>query len=229
MAIKDLFKSKSEKDMEARLARRRAFRQAERASDTVNGEIAKMRSERDKLWEEAKKYKRDGQKLAVNRTLKSYRAQEVHIGNLEMKKWGFEQILTKMKLAETDQAFASALQGLNAVQFAAPESLESTLEEIGMKLDDFESGNLTWADMYNGEMAAAEMAHGDSIPSLDELDSFLEDEVVVERNEPSATAQSTGQVKTHVSSGATESPQSELSEKIGSGHARLKSLLGENR
>ncbi len=231
MALKDLFISKTEREKRKRLARRKAFRQAERAMDTVNTEIARMRAKRDKLWDEAKAYKRDGQKLAVQRTLKSYRAQEMHISNMEMKRWGFEQILLKMRLAETDQAFASALQGLNAVQFAPPESLESTLEEIGLKADDFEDNNNIWRTIYDSEMANAEIANGSSIPSIDELDIFLEDEVVVERSELAATInQPVEQVKTNTSpSSRYEIPPSELDQKIGAGHIRLKKLLGEGR
>lgn len=230
MALRDLFTSKAEKEKQARLARRKAFREAERVVDSVNTDIARMRDERDKLWDQAKVYKLNGQKMAVQRTLKSYRAQEMHISTMEMKQWGFRQILTRMRSAETDQAFAGALQGLNAIQFASPESLENTLEEIGLKLDEFGDNNAIWTSMYNKEMADAEMTHGAAIPSMDELEAFLEDEVIIERNDPVGTVvhPSAGLVKTNITTSVvTETVRPELQEKIGAARERLNRLLKE--
>ena len=87
MSLKDLFKSNKEREREQARKRRKAFREAENSVDAVKDRIKKMKSERDKSWDEARKYLRDGQKSAAQRCLQSVRASEVLMGKLEMKRW----------------------------------------------------------------------------------------------------------------------------------------------
>ena len=103
------FKSKREKEREARKARRQALRRAEGAIDEVEERIKRMEKEAEADWGRAREATRDGRAAAAQRALTSYRAAQVLITKLEQKKWVFKQVLMKLETAGTDAEFAQAL------------------------------------------------------------------------------------------------------------------------
>ena len=177
MPIGDLFKSKQDRDREAKAKRRKAFREAEGSVDSVKDRIRKLKTERDKSWAEARAYLRDGQKAAANRSLQSVRASEVMMSKLETKRWVFEQLLTKLEMAKTDQEFTKALMAVNEVVKIDPEAVADVLGEIEDKLGDQVDTDKIWEGMHEKEMEGAATSKPDSIPSIDQMLKDLEDEV----------------------------------------------------
>ena len=180
MAFGDLFKSKSERDKEQVKKRRQAFRQAENSVDVVKDRIAKLKKERDKAWGEARTYLKDGQKAAANRCLQTCRASEMLMSKLEMKRWVFEQLLTKLELAKTDQEFANALLAINTVVHIDPEQVADVLGEVEDKLGDQVDTDKIWEKMYGKEMEGVNTEMTDVIPSIEEMQKQLQDEVAEE-------------------------------------------------
>jgi hypothetical protein len=214
MAIGDLFKSKQEREREARGKRRRAFREAENAVDAVKDRVKKLKAERDKAWTDARVYLKDGQKAASQRCLQTVRASEVMMAKLETKKWVFEQLLTKLDMAKTDQEFSGALNAINAVVKIDPDSVADVLGEVEDKLGDQVDTDKVWEKMHEKEMEGTGSQMTDSVPSVDQMFSDLEGEVAAEIGEEHPV---TGQV--------TSSKDAGIKEQIGEGRRRLKDLL----
>ncbi|OQB42915.1 MAG: hypothetical protein BWY09_00348 [Candidatus Hydrogenedentes bacterium ADurb.Bin179] len=214
MSLGDLFKSNKERERDLAKKRRKAFREAENSVDAVKDRIKKMKMERDKSWNEARRYLKDGQKSAAQRSLQSVRASEVLMGKLEMKRWVFEQILTKMELAKTDNDFTQALNAINVVINIDPESVADVLGEVEEKLGEQLDTDKIWEKMYGKEMEGAETQLSDVVPSMEDMEKQLEDEVAADL------------------SGARPIRETEdgevmpsLKQQIGEGRKRLKDLL----
>lgn len=217
MALGDLFKSKAEKEKAARKQRRKAFRGAERAIDSVKDRITSMKSERDKAWGEAREYLKAGQKGAAQRCLKTVRASEVMMDQLEKKRWVFEQLTTKLELARTDQEFSGALKAINTVMEIDPEEVAENLDEVQDQLAEQTDIDKIWDKMHDKEMADVEKI-SDTIPSVDQMMKNLEDEVVADvrgSELPEASTETEG--------------GSSISEQIGEGRKRLNDLLEEDQ
>jgi hypothetical protein len=181
MAIGDLFKSKQEREREVKSKRRRAFREAESAVDTVKDRVKKLKGERDKAWAEARGYLKDGQKGAAQRSLQTVRGSEVMMSKLEMKRWVFEQLLTKLDMAKTDQEFAGALSAINTVVKIDPDAVADVLGEVEDKLGEQVDTDKVWEKMHEKEMEGAATGMADRVPSLDQMLKDLEDEVAEEQ------------------------------------------------
>ena len=214
MVLKDLFKSDHERERDKEKKRRKAFRDAEKSVDLVKERISKLKRERDKSWAEARQYLGDGQKAASQRGLQTCRANEMLISKLEMKRWVFEQILSKMELAKSDQDFANALSAINTVVEIDPERVDDVLSEVDGKLGEQVDTDKIWERMYGKEMEGVENKMTDAVPSMEELEKQLEDEVAAELG---GAKRSTRKAK------AKEQP--ELSEEIGDARKRLKKLM----
>ncbi len=214
MALVDLFKSKQEREREARGRRRRAFREAENAVDAVKDRVKKLKGERDKAWTQARGYLKDGQKAACQRCLQTVRASEVIMAKLETKKWVFEQLLTKLDMAKTDQEFSGALGAINTVIKIDPEAVADVLGEVEDKLGEQVDTDKIWEKMHDKEMEGVSNQATDTVPSVDQMFKDLEGEVAAEISEdlPSAAKVTTG-------------PQGGLKEEIGEGRRRLKDLM----
>ena len=177
MALGDLFKSKGERDKEVQRKRRQAFRQAENSVDVVKDRVNKLKKERDKAWQEARAYMKDGQKGAANRSLQTCRASEMMMSKLEMKRWVFEQLLTKLELAKTDGEFANALKAINTVVSIDPEHVADVLGEVEDKLGDQVDTDKIWEKVYGKEMEGVASEMTDVVPSIEEMQKQLQDEV----------------------------------------------------
>ena len=217
MALGDLFKSKKEQEKEARKKRRKAFRDAENAVDTVKDRVASMKSERDKAWAEARQYLKAGQKGAAQRCLQTVRASELMMDQLEKKRWVFDQLTIKLELARTDQEFAGALSAINTVIEIDPEFVADVLEDVQDKLGEQVDIDKIWNKQHDKEMAGVEKI-SDMVPSVEDMMKNLEDEVVADVRG--------GKVAETVSE---SSGGSTVSEDIGKGRQRLNDLLEEEK
>jgi len=205
-----LFMSREGRRKQERSERRKAFREAERAVDNVKDRIKQMQRESDKQWNEAREALKSGQKAAAQRLLTSYRAAQVLTTKLEQKRWVFEQYLTKMEMARSDQEFSEALGGLNKVVQIDPEKVADVFENAQDLLGEQIDADRFWEKLYRREMEGAEGNMEDYIPSIDEMQSQLEQEAAVEVG--GATA---GRV------------DSELDRRIGAGRERVSKLLDD--
>jgi hypothetical protein len=216
--IKKLFKGEKERAKDRERARRKAFREAEGAIDTVKDRIASLKKDRDKAWIDARNYLKDGQKAASQRSLQTCRASEIIMSKIEIKRWVFEQLLTKLELAKTDQDFTQALKAINTVVHIDPESVTDILDEVQEKLGEQVDVDKVWEKMHGKEMEGVETQMTDIVPSVQELEKQLEDEVAAELGRSSPIKNSEDKEK-----------EANLQEKIGEGRKRLKELLEEDK
>ena len=216
MALGDLFKSKDEREKEARKKRRKAFRDAENAVDAVKERVNGMEVERDKAWKEARQYLKDGNKVAAQRSLQSVRANEMIMLQLEKKRWVFEKLLTKLEMSKTDKEFVDALSAINTVIEIDPEAVADVMDEVQDKLGEQVDIDRIWDKNYDKEMSGVESKMTDTIPTVENMMKDLEDEVVADVRG--------GKVTESESSGG-----STLSEDIGEGREKLKKLLEDEK
>ena len=218
MAIGDLFKSKAEREKDAARKRRQAFRQAEHSVDAVNDRIKDMKKTRDKAWADALQSKKTGNKTSAQRALLTYRATEQMIVKLEQKKWTFDQLLTKLDLAKTDQEFAGALSALNTVVNIDPETVANVLDEVQDKLGEQVDVDKIWNKVTEKEAQGVMDAEGELVPSMEELEAQLDAEAAVEIG---GGRNALDQAET--SGGAS------MKQQIDEGRDRLKKLLGNDK
>lgn len=217
MALGDLFKGKEERIREEQKKRRKAFRQAENAIDIVKDRIGKLKRDRDKAWGEARQYLKDGQRAGAQRCLQTCRASEILMTKLEMKRWVFEQLISKLELAKSDQDFAQALSAINIVIKIDPEAVADVLGEVEDKLGEQVDTDKIWEKMYGKEMEGAQAQMTDVIPSIEEMEKQLEDEVAADLG-----AEKPSRARAKASEG-----EPSVKDKIGEARQRLRKLLGE--
>jgi len=203
-----LFMSKEGRRKQERRERRRAFRDAENAVDGVKDRIKQMQREANKQWDQARDSLKAGQKAAAQRLLTSYRAAQVLMTKLEQKRWVFEQYLTKMQMAQSDQEFSGALEAVNKVVRIDPEKVADVFDASQDILGEQVDAERFWERLYEKEMDGVVGALEDHIPSVDELGKQLEQEAAAE-----------------VGGGTAENVNAELDERIKSGQERVKKLL----
>lgn len=203
----NLFKSKKEREKDARREQRHAFRQAENAIEDVKDRIRQMEKDSKKQWDEARDAMKAGQKAVAQRKLISYRASQVLTTKLEQKRWVFEQYFTKLQAANSDQQFSNALAAINKVIKIDPEKVADVFDAAQDILGEQVDSDRFWERLYEKETEGASGALEDRIPSLDELNKQLQEEAAVEIG------------------GAPEKAGSALDEQIKSGRERVKKLL----
>jgi hypothetical protein len=217
MALGDIFKSKADREKDQNRKRRKAFREAENSVGVVKDRIGKLKKDRDKAWVEAREYLKNGQKAAAQRCLQTCRAGEMMMAKLAMKRWVFEQLLTKLELAKTDQEFAGALAAINTVVHIDPEQVADVLGEVEDKLGDQVDTDKVWEKMYGKEMDGVENQMTDVIPSMEEMAKQLEDEVAADigGERPSSRARA--------------EPDGDVKGEIGEARQRLKKLMEDDK
>ena len=201
------FKTKKERERMAKRKRRKAFRQGENSVQDVKDRIKRMEKDAAVDWKKAKESMQSGEKAAAQRSLTSYRAAQVLMTKLEQKRWVFEQYLTKMECASTDQEFATALAAVNKVVEINPEMVEDVFDAAQDTLGEQQDAERFWSSLYEREMDGAEGALQDHIPSMEELEASLMDD-----------ASDGVSLKSDQVSG-------DLDERIGAGQERVKKLL----
>ena len=171
------FRGKKEKERAERREKRHALRKAEGAIDEVSERIKRMEKDAEAEWERAKEATREGKQAAAQRALTSYRAAQVLITKLEQKKWVFKQVLMKLETAGTDAEFAKALGMVNKVTNINPDLVEDVFDEAGDLLAEADDTDKFWAQMYGKEVEGSTGALQDHIPSMEELEKNLQEEV----------------------------------------------------
>ena len=171
------FKTAKEKEREERREKRHAIRKAEGAVDEVTERIKKMEKDAEVEWDRAKEATKEGKQAAAQRALTSYRSAQVLITKLEQKKWVFKQVLMKMETAGTDAEFAKALGLVNKVTNINPEMVEDVFDEATDILAEAGDTDKFWAQMYGKEVEGSKSALQDHIPSMEDLEKTLQEEV----------------------------------------------------
>lgn len=171
------FKTGKEKDREARRERRHALRRAESAVEETNERIKRMEKESEADWQRAKDAAKEGKQAAAQRALTSYRSAQVMITKLEQKKWVFRQILMKLETAGTDAEFAKALGMVNKVTDINVDMVEDVFDEAGELLAEAGDTDKFWTQMYGKEVEGSTAAMQDHIPSMEDLEKNLQEEV----------------------------------------------------
>ena len=171
------FKTKKEKERAERREKRHALRRAEGAVDEVVERIKRMEKDAEAEWERAKEATREGKQAAAQRALTSYRAAQVLVTKLEQKKWVFKQVLMKLETAGTDAEFAKALGMVNKVTNINVEMVEDVFDEAGDLLAEAGDTDKFWAQMYGKEVEGSKGALQDHIPSMEDLEKSLQEEV----------------------------------------------------
>ncbi len=208
MSILDFFLTPKARKRVQRRDRRHAFRDAEKAIDSVKERQVDLEREAKTHWEAARTALKNGEKAAAQRALTSYRASQSLVVKLEQKRWIFEQYLTKLQVAESDTQFAEAMSAINKVIKIDPERVEDVFETAQDTLDEQLDSEKFWGKLYNKEMAGAAGALQDKIPSMEELDKQLEEEVAAD-----------------LGGAATVEAAGELDAKISAGQDRIKNIL----
>ena len=171
------FKTAKEKERAERRERRHALRRAEGAVDEVTERIRKMEKDAEAEWARAKDAAKEGKQAAAQRALTSYRSAQVLITKLEQKKWVFKQVLMKLETAGTDAEFAKALGMMNKVTNINPELVEDVFDEANELLAESGDTDKLWAQMYGKEVEGSKEALQDHIPSMEDLERTLNEEV----------------------------------------------------
>ena len=171
------FKSSKDKEREQRREKRHALRRAESAVGEVAERITRMEKDADAEWERAREAAKEGRQAAAQRALTSYRSAQVLITKLEQKKWVFKQVLMKLETAGTDAEFANALAAVNKVTNINVEMVEDVFDEAGDLLAEAGDTDKFWAQMYGKEVEGSKDALKDHIPSMEDLEKTLQEEV----------------------------------------------------
>ena len=136
-----------------------------------------MEKDADAEWARARGATREGKLAAAQRALTAYRAAQVLITKLEQKKWVFKQVLMKLETAGTDADFAQALGMMNKVTNINVDMVEDVFDEAGDLLAEAGDTDKFWAQMYGKEVEGSQGALQDHIPSMEELEKNLQEEV----------------------------------------------------
>ena len=171
------FRSKKEKERAERREKRHALRRAEGAIDEVVDRIKRMEKDAEADWERALEATKEGKQAAAQRALTSYRSAQVLITKLEQKKWVFKQVLMKLETAGTDAEFANALAAVNKVTNINVEMVEDVFDEAGDLLAEAGDTAKFWSQMYGKEVEGSKEALKDHIPSMEDLEKTLQEEV----------------------------------------------------
>lgn len=204
----ELFKSDEERKKEFAQRRRKAIRAAETAKDVVSDKIDKLKKERDNAWNSAKDYLRGGQKAAAARALRTVKASDVMMDNLDCKFWVFDKYVSKMEMAQVDMEFAEALRGVAAVMDFDPEAIAQIMDDTDNVLANVKDADKIWNKKYEKDINSMS-SEGDTI------DKLMEDLVAAVALEVSG-----GKVSS-VNAGEEDS----IKDAIASGHKRLKELM----
>jgi len=171
------FKTGKEKERAERREKRHALRRAEGAIDEVVERIKRMEKDAEAEWERAREATKEGKQAAAQRALTSYRSAQVLITKLEQKKWVFKQVLMKLETAGTDSEFAKALAAVNKVTNINVEMVEDVFDEAGDLLAEAGDTDKFWSQMYGKEVEGSKDALKDHIPSMEDLEKALQEEV----------------------------------------------------
>lgn len=175
-----LFMSKKEKEKLERKKKRAAFRDADRVVDNVKDKIRELKVDRDKQWEAARKYLKEGKKTAARRAVQAVRARELLMDQLDKKRLICEDRIIKLDMANMDNSFIESLNTITNLVNIDPDELVETMDSVQDKLEEVEENDKIWNKFYEKDMLNAEYTDSEIVDSVDNLLSQLESEVAVE-------------------------------------------------
>ncbi len=172
---------KSKKEIERQLERNRitAFRRAETAVDSIRSRISKLKKERDESWAAAREYSKIGQPGPARRSLDSFRAAELLIAQLEMRRWTFEKNTTLLEMAKIDNDLTQSLGAINSAVQINPETVSEVLAETDSKLSETSSTKNIWERAYNKHMEGLDETN-EIIPTVEQLEAQLSAEIAID-------------------------------------------------
>ena len=180
MGLLDFFLTPSARMRKFRRERRHALRQAESAVEAVRERQRSLEKEAAKRLADVREAKKAGDNAAAQRALVSARAALTLAMKLEQKRWVFEQYLVKMQVAQSDEAFSSAMAAMNKVVQIDPERVADVFDEARDKLGEALDAEKFWNGLYTQEMEGASGSLEDYVPSIEELDRETDAEAAAE-------------------------------------------------
>lgn len=204
----ELFKSDDERKKELAQRRRKAIRAAERSKEVVSEKIDELKKERDNAWNSAKDYLRGGQKAAAARALRTVKASDMMMANLDCKLWVFKRYVTKMEMAKADMDFAESLRGVAAVMDFDPEAIAQIMDDSDIILDDVKDADKIWQKKYEKDINVL-VSEGDTV---DDMMAVLEAEVAAGISGVKISSENTAE-------------ENSIKEAIGSGLKKLNELI----
>lgn len=180
MGLKDFFMTDKERQREAQKRMRRAFSKAEKAVETVNSAITELNQNKIKAWENAKKAAAAGRKAEAMLNLQKYRGFEVLVYQYEKRKWVFENYITRLKMADTNNVFADAMKALNDAVQVDVDLVMDSMDNINDKLDDVASIDDEWTRNFNKNMNSFSVQETDIIPDVESLFNSIQGEVAID-------------------------------------------------
>ena len=218
MGIRDVFKSKKERDKEESRQKKRGVRQKNREIakqlQGLDTKIDEIRSKRDDDWAKAKEYLANGQKAKAQDSLRSYRVKEVMASKLEGKRDFYESRVLTLQTGHVDIEMAKELKGLSSLLNIDVDTLEEDLDEVNATFDDISEIDSIMDMEQKKHMSESDRVQSESLPALDDMFNELQGEVAAE-----ISADSLGDQMT--------SPElkGDKSEKIGKLRERLEGLM----
>ena len=116
-------------------------------------------------------------------------------------------------MAKADQDIAAAMENLSAVLNIDPDKISDVLIDVNDSLSEQSEVDIMWDKRYVAEMNG--IAKVDSIPSIEDMMSNLEKEVIADV--------SGGKIQTSANT------QSSIAEEIGTGRRKLKDLIDNKK
>lgn len=177
--IGNIFVSDEERKRRARAHRRTAMRALDRHEAEIKREQAKVKDELQQFWSEAKQHVANGDQRSGLRSLKNY-SQMIRLEDALSRQVFYARAATiKLKMvagsATLGPMLVDAIKGLGVDPEAAQASLDKFVEWVdeGREID-------TIMDQTFNEVASADAATGESMPSEDQLLSELFEEIKAE-------------------------------------------------
>lgn len=172
--------SKKEKEKEDKNKLRTAKRNAKKVIRDCESTARGYTVDRDRQWEDARKYLKEGKKMSARRSIQAVRARELLIDLLDKRRFAFEERVIKLKMAITDNIIIASLNEMTKLIKIDPDELAVALEETADKIEDAKENNSIWTELSKEDMLDAEYTDSEIVNSVDNLMKQLESEVGVE-------------------------------------------------
>ncbi|MBR0238328.1 MAG: Snf7 family protein [Thermoguttaceae bacterium] len=173
------FTSDDDRKRDEARRQRRAINKAEDAIDTVDSTIAELRKDELKEWENAKKAAAAGRKADAMLALQRFRQFEVHIYQLEKRKWVFENYLNRLKMSTINDVFRDAMEALNDAIQVDVDMVTDSIEDINDKLTDVTALDKEWEKNFQKNINGMSVQETDIIPDIDALFQAVQGEVAI--------------------------------------------------
>lgn len=166
----------------AKLARRRRkwrknLRRVSSASDAIDKRIRELQSVMDEAWEEAQDHMKAGDRPSARDALRKVRLASLAKSRCEIRAWVADQLRFKLDLARTDEEFAEALMDIGDILQIDPDELERIVDSVQLELEAQNDMDDVWKSIYDEEMAASASSLTETVPSVEDMESQLEEKI----------------------------------------------------